>query len=133
MRWSEDLTAGNRLLTLFIALNYGGRSEILHAASRFQGNSEEEFRSCLYAPEMHDPDVIIRTGGEQRLSNFLPWQGANSELVFRKEMWPDFTRMAFEQSLARHGSHRVRASANDRDEHDPKSEITASRSEYTVR
>jgi undecaprenyl diphosphate synthase len=133
MRWSEALTADNRRLTLFIALNYGGRTEILHAASRFQGSSEEEFRSCLYAPEMHDPDVIIRTGGEQRLSNFLPWQGAHSELVFREEMWPDFTRMAFEQSLARHSSHRVRISANGQDEHDPKSEITASRSEYTVR
>ncbi|HEY5262199.1 MAG TPA: polyprenyl diphosphate synthase [Solirubrobacteraceae bacterium] len=89
---SEALTAGNRLLSLFIAFNYGGRAEILDAARRFRGSTEEEFRHCLYAPDMHDPEVIIRTGGERRLSNYLPWQAAYSELVFRDELWPDFTR-----------------------------------------
>jgi undecaprenyl diphosphate synthase len=131
MRWSEALTAGNRRLVLFIALNYGGRAEILDAASRFCGNSEEEFRRCLYA-EMHDPDMIIRTGGEQRLSNFLLWQAANSELVFREELWPDFTRKAFEQSLAQYSAGQRRSAKTTQDQSDPDDEITASRSEYTV-
>lgn len=100
MNWAETLTAGNQRLTLFIAFNYGGRAEILDAAKRFRGNTEEEFRRCLYAPEMHDPDLIIRTGSEQRLSNFLLWQTANSELVIRDELWPDFTRESLLQSLA---------------------------------
>lgn len=92
-------TARNTRLRLFLAFNYGGRAEILEAARRFEGTSEEEFRRCLYAPEMHDPDVIIRTGGERRLSNYLLWQSAYSELVFRDELWPDFTRQALEESL----------------------------------
>jgi undecaprenyl diphosphate synthase len=99
MSWSEELTAKNQGITLFIAFNYGGRAEILDAAKRFQGTTEEEFRTCLYAPEMHDPDLIIRTGGERRLSNYLLWQSAYAELVFRDEPWPDFTRETFEQSL----------------------------------
>jgi undecaprenyl diphosphate synthase len=95
----QSLTQGNTQLKLFLAFNYGGRAEILEAAKRFDGASEEDFRRCLYAPDMHDPDVIIRTGGERRLSNYLLWQSAYSELVFRDELWPDFTRRAFEQSL----------------------------------
>ena len=63
------------------------------------GETEAEFRAHLYAPDMHDPDLIIRTSGEQRISNYLLWQGAYSELVFRDELWPDFSREAFEQSL----------------------------------
>jgi len=132
MQWSEALTAGNRRLALFIALNYGGRAEILDAASRFREGGEEEFRSCLYTPDMDDPDLIIRTGGEQRLSNFLPWQGADAELVFRDEMWPDFTRAAFTQALEGHSSSSSSRTEAEPDEHDPKSEITASRSAYTV-
>jgi undecaprenyl diphosphate synthase len=99
MRWAEGLTAANTRITLFVAFNYGGRAEILDAASSFTGDTEEDFRAHLYAPEMHDPDVIIRTSGELRLSNYLLWQGAYSELVFRDELWPDFSRKAFEQSL----------------------------------
>ena len=99
MEWAERLTAANTTITLFVAFNYGGRAEILDAASSFSGGSEAEFRAHLYAPEMHDPDLIIRTSGELRLSNYLLWQGAYSELVFRDELWPDFTREAFEQSL----------------------------------
>lgn len=101
MESAESLTKANRRITLCVAFNYGGRAEILDAARRFQGGSEEDFRRCLYAPDLHDPDLIIRTGGEQRLSNYLLWQAAYSELVFREEMWPDFTRSAFEDSLAR--------------------------------
>jgi undecaprenyl diphosphate synthase len=96
---AQSQTERNTRLKLFLAFNYGGRAEILEAAKRFDGASEEEFRRCLYAPEMHDPDVIIRTGGERRLSNYLLWQSAYSELVFREELWPDFTREALEESL----------------------------------
>jgi undecaprenyl diphosphate synthase len=71
-------------------------------------SDEEEFRACLYAPEMHDPDLIIRTSGERRLSNYLLWQSAYSELVFREELWPDFTREALRQSLAEYAERRRR-------------------------
>jgi len=108
MAWAESLTAANERISLFVAFDYGGRAEILDAARRFTGGSEEDFRSCLYAPEMHDPDVIIRTSGEQRLSNYLLWQSAYSELVFRPELWPDFTREALEESLAEFASRRRR-------------------------
>ncbi len=100
MEWAEETTAGNERITLFVAFNYGGRAEIVDAARTFKGSSEEEFRGHLYAPEMHDPDLLIRTSGEQRISNYLLWQCAYSELVFRDELWPDFDREAFEQSLA---------------------------------
>jgi undecaprenyl diphosphate synthase len=99
MVWAEGLTATNRRITLFVAFNYGGRAEIIDAARAFTAGDETEFRSHLYAPEMHDPDLIIRTSGEQRLSNYLLWQGAYSELVFRDELWPDFSRQALEESL----------------------------------
>jgi undecaprenyl diphosphate synthase len=100
MERAEETTAGNERISLFVAFNYGGRAEIVDAARTFEGSSEEEFRGHLYAPEMHDPDLLIRTSGEQRISNYLLWQCAYSELVFRDELWPDFDREAFEQSLA---------------------------------
>jgi undecaprenyl diphosphate synthase len=99
MEWAEATTAGNSRITLFVAFNYGGRAEILDAARSFDGGSEEEFASHLYAPEMHDPDLLIRTSGEQRISNYLLWQCAYSELVFSEELWPDFDRAAFEGAL----------------------------------
>ena len=99
MEWAEAETAGNSRITLFVAFNYGGRAEILDAARNFQGDSEDEFRQRLYAPEMHDPDLLIRTSGEQRISNYLLWQCAYSELVFRDELWPDFDRGALEACL----------------------------------
>ena len=108
MDWAEAETAANDRITLFVAFNYGGRAEILDAARRFEGTTEEEFRDCLYAPEMHDPDLIIRTSGERRLSNYLLWQSAYSELVFRDELWPDFTREALEESLAEFSERRRR-------------------------
>src|SRR3954452_8572415 len=92
MDWAEARTAENDRITLFVAFDYGGRAEILDAAARFAGGGEDDFRALLYAPEMHDPDLIIRTSGEQRMSNYLLWQSAYSELVFRHELWPDFTR-----------------------------------------
>jgi undecaprenyl diphosphate synthase len=111
MRWAEELTAGNQRITLFVAFNYGGRAEIVDAARSFRGTSEEEFRAGLYAPEMHDPDLLIRTSGERRLSNYLLWQCAYSELVFREELWPDFDREAFEESLREFESRRRRFGA----------------------
>jgi len=99
MDWAEEKTRGNDHISLFVAFNYGGRAEIVDAARTFEGESEDDFRRHLYAPEMHDPDLLIRTSGEQRTSNYLLWQCAYSELVFREELWPDFTREAFEASL----------------------------------
>jgi undecaprenyl diphosphate synthase len=100
IEWAEAKTAENTRLTLFVAFNYGGRSEILDAALRYEGGGEEAFRQLLYAPEMHDPDLLIRTSGEQRISNYLLWQAAYSELHFTDVLWPDFSRADFEEALA---------------------------------
>jgi undecaprenyl diphosphate synthase len=91
MNWAEGETAQNERMTLFVAFNYGGRAEILDAAARFQGGNEDDFAACLYAPEMTDPDLLIRTSGEMRTSNFLLWQCAYSELIFTETLWPDFS------------------------------------------
>jgi undecaprenyl diphosphate synthase len=100
IEWAEATTEGNDRITLFVAFDYGGRDEILAAAERYGGGGEEVFRQGLSAPEMNDPDLLIRTSGEQRISNFLLWQCAYSELVFADELWPDFDREAFERCLA---------------------------------
>jgi len=99
MDWAEAQTAANERITLYVAFNYGGRAEVLDAAERYSGGGEEAFQRLLYAPEMHDPDLIIRTSGEQRMSNYLLWQSAYSELVFADELWPDFSREAFRGAL----------------------------------
>lgn len=99
MDWAEAETAANDRITLFVAFNYGGRAEILDAAARYGGGGEEAFRSLLYAPEMHDPDLLIRTSGEERISNYLLWQTAYSEFVVADELWPDFSREAFRAAL----------------------------------
>ena len=104
---AEDLTRHNDGLPLVVAFNYGGRQEIANAARALaidvaQGRlsaddvTAERFGSYLHAPDIPDPDVIIRTSGEQRLSNFLLWQAAYSELVFVPINWPDFDRTALE-------------------------------------
>lgn len=111
MDWAEELTAQNERITLFVAFNYGGRAEIVHAARTFTGETEEEFRRHLYAPDMHDPDLLIRTSGEQRISNYLLWQCAYSEFVFRDELWPDFTREAFAACLEEFAARRRRFGA----------------------
>ena len=90
MDWAERETVGNDRMTLFVAFNYGGRAEIVDAAARFSGGTEEDFAKFLYAPEMTDPDLLIRTSGERRLSNYLLWQCAYSELVFSDALWPEF-------------------------------------------
>jgi undecaprenyl diphosphate synthase len=105
MNWAEGETASNTRMILFVAFNYGGRGEILDAAARFEGGTEEDFKQFLYAPEMSDPDLLIRTSGEIRTSNFLLWQCAYSELVFTERLWPDFSeddlRAALEEYEAR--------------------------------
>jgi undecaprenyl diphosphate synthase len=99
MNWAEQLTAANELLTFFVPINYGGRAEILQAAEKFTGSTEEDFAALLYAPDMHDPELLIRAGAEQRISNFLLWQAADAFLVFSKEMWPEFSRESFEAAI----------------------------------
>jgi len=113
MQAAERLTASNSGLQVFVALDYGGRAEILAAAERYSGGGEEAFAKLLYDPQMHDPDLVIRTSGEQRLSNFLLWQTAYAELVFRSELWPDFDRRAFLQAIAEYGARRRRFGGRD--------------------
>ena len=108
IEWAEDLTAAHRRNTLFVAFDYGGRTEILDAAADYEGGGEEEFRRRLYAPEMNDPDLVIRTSGEQRLSNYLLWQTAYSEFVSCPELWPDFDRPSLERALAEYATRRRR-------------------------
>jgi undecaprenyl diphosphate synthase len=111
MDWAEAKTRGNDRVTLFVAFNYGGRAEIVDAARTFNGETEEDFRRHLYAPDMHDPDLLIRTSGELRVSNYLLWQIAYAELVFRDELWPDFSRQAFTESLEEFAARRRRFGA----------------------
>jgi undecaprenyl diphosphate synthase len=102
---AEARTADNGRLHLFIAMNYGGRQEIVDAARRFAAEfgpeaGVDEFARCLYAPELPDPELLIRTSGEKRLSNFLLWQCAYAELHFSDRMWPDFDGEALGLALA---------------------------------
>ncbi len=113
MEWAEATTAGNDTMTLFVAFNYGGRAEILDAAERYRGGGEQRFRELLYAPDMSDPDLVIRTSGEQRLSNFLLWQSAYSELHFSDCLWPDFRRADLEAALQEYASRRRRFGARE--------------------
>jgi undecaprenyl diphosphate synthase len=108
IEWAEGLTEHNTGRTLFVAFDYGGRAEILHAAQAYGGGGEEEFRRHLYAPDLEDPDLIIRTGGELRLSNFLLWESAYSELYFSEKMWPDFDREEFERAVASYSGREYR-------------------------
>ncbi|MBL6633492.1 MAG: di-trans,poly-cis-decaprenylcistransferase [Thermoleophilia bacterium] len=92
---AEARTARHERMRLFIAMNYGGRAEIVDAARRFAseappGAPDEDFGRFMYAPDLRDPELIIRTSGEERLSNFLLWQSAYAELVFSDRLWPDF-------------------------------------------
>jgi undecaprenyl diphosphate synthase len=107
---AEQATAHNRRLTLTMALSYGGRAEICQAARRLAEEAvagridpaqidEAMFASFLYTYDIPDPDLVIRTSGEQRISNFLLWQLAYAELLFVDTLWPDFSRQNFEQAI----------------------------------
>jgi undecaprenyl diphosphate synthase len=111
---AEQMTASNSGLSVFVAFDYGGRDEILRAALRYDGGGEAAFARLLYAPGMHDPDLVIRTSGEQRLSNFLLFQSAYSELVFRRELWPDFSQRCLEECLAEYAERRRRFGGRER-------------------
>jgi undecaprenyl diphosphate synthase len=111
----EGETAGNDRLNLWVALDYGGRAEIVEAARRLAESGiepseidENVLRANLYAPELPDPDLLIRTSGELRISNFLLWQLAYSELVFVDTLWPDFGHAELEQALAAYAQRRRR-------------------------
>jgi undecaprenyl diphosphate synthase len=108
----EAETAGKTRLQLWIAFDYGGRSEIVDAARRAADAGaeldEESFASFLYAPEMPDPDLLIRTSGELRISNFLLWQLAYAELVFVDTLWPDFGEQELRSALDDYASRRRR-------------------------
>jgi undecaprenyl diphosphate synthase len=105
---AEALTQENDGMRVYVAFDYGGRDEIVSAAERYRGGGEAAFAALLHAPQMHDPDLLIRTSGERRLSNFLLWQAAYSELVFREEMWPEFGRQTLEEALAEYAARRRR-------------------------
>ncbi len=101
-----ELTKNNRRITVCIAFNYGGRAEILEAVRRIvregvpaDNINEDMFQRHLYSPDMPDPDLIIRTGGEMRISNFLLWQSAYSEYYSVPTYWPDFGRDDIEKAL----------------------------------
>jgi undecaprenyl diphosphate synthase len=112
---AEELTRGNTRMTLVVAFNYGSRREIANAAQRLarevaEGRrdpatiTEDVLAGYLDAPDIPDPDLIIRTSGEQRLSNFLMWQAAYSELVFVPILWPDFDKAALEGAIAEYAT-----------------------------
>jgi len=111
MRGAELLTRENTGMRVFVAFDYGGRAEIVDAARRYRGGGEAQFARLLGTAEMHDPQLLIRTSGERRLSNFLLWQAAHAELVFRDELWPDFGRQALEASLAEYERRKTASAA----------------------
>ena len=115
MEAMEDRTELNSRLGLWIAFDYGGRAELVEAARRLVDSGvdpreidENVFAENLYAPELPDPDLLIRTSGELRVSNFLLWQVAYSELVFVDELWPDFGARELREALAEYAQRRRR-------------------------
>lgn len=111
INYAEALTATNNSLVLTIALSYGSRQELVHAAKALcqkvadgqvslESIDEESFAQCLYTAGVPEPDLLIRTGGEQRLSNFLLWQAAYTELFFTEVLWPDFTAGHMTQAIS---------------------------------
>ncbi len=112
LKRAMEMTKSNTRLYLYLALSYGGRAEIVDAVNRIISAGvdeidEESFRNYLYAPEAPDPDLLIRTAGEKRISNFLLWQLAYTELYFTDVLWPDFRRDEFRKAIEDY-SRRVR-------------------------
>jgi undecaprenyl diphosphate synthase len=115
MEEMEQVTAQNQRLQLWVAFDYGGRDELIRVARELieagvpaDAVDEQVFRSHLYAPSMPDPDLVIRTSGELRLSNFLPWQSAYAELHFTPALWPDFGEEELREALEAYASRRRR-------------------------
>ena len=111
----EDRTGLNTRINLWVAFDYGGRSELVEATRRIVESGveaadidENVFAAHLYAPELPDPDLLIRTSGELRISNFLLWQVAYSELVFVDKLWPDFDARDLREALAEYAQRRRR-------------------------
>ncbi len=108
----EEATATETRLNLWIAFDYGGRAELVEAARRIAESGaevdEESFGRYLYAPEMPDPDLVIRTSGELRVSNFLLWQSAYAEFAFVDTLWPDFGPKEFRAAIEDYASRRRR-------------------------
>jgi undecaprenyl diphosphate synthase len=108
----EAATSGETRLSLWIAFDYGGRAEIVAAARRLAESGaevdEDSFARALYAPGMPDPDLVIRTSGELRVSNFLLWQSAYAEFVFVDTLWPDFGPEEFRSALEDYAQRRRR-------------------------
>lgn len=104
-----ERSKNNTTVTAVFALNYGGRKEILRAVNRIikdrikEEIDEEIFSSYLYTSDLPEPDMIVRTGGEKRISGFLPWQAVYSELYFTDKYWPDFDEKAFEEAIEEFG------------------------------
>ena len=107
----SDRTASFQRMTLTLALSYGGRQEIVDAARRLADQvrrgalepsqiNEARFAAALYAPDLPDPDLLIRTSGEQRLSNFLLWQSSYTELYVTPKLWPDFSKEDLVEAIA---------------------------------
>ena len=130
---SAELTRDNRRLTLTLAFNYGGRAEIIDAVRAMVADgtptdkvTEKRLRQYLYAPDMPDPDLVVRTSGEYRISNFLLWELAYSELVFTDVLWPDFRRTdlydavrEFQHRDRRYGGVKAKATATSTAEASP--------------
>lgn len=110
MRWAREVTTENSCMTLAIAFNYGGRAEVVDAARAVAAAggpdaiTEQAICGALYLPDMREPDLIVRTAGEQRTSNFLLWQGAYSELVFLDILWPDFNVDALRSAIGQYAA-----------------------------
>ncbi len=111
MRWAEEITGRNSGTTLTLALNYGGRSELVDAFRRLANEiqqkrisadriTEEDIHRHLYTAHMPDPDLLIRTSGEMRISNFLPWQIAYTEIFVTERFWPDFRGIHLLEAIA---------------------------------
>jgi len=101
-------TSGNTGLRFHICLNYGSRAEILRAAALAKDFTDEEFSANLYSAGVPDPDLLIRPGGEKRISNFLLWQAAYSELVFSDALWPDYSPGDFDEAIEEYRSRKRR-------------------------
>ncbi|MBQ7197538.1 MAG: di-trans,poly-cis-decaprenylcistransferase [Synergistaceae bacterium] len=106
MQWAEDYTAEQKIMDFVICLNYGGRAEIIDAVNALIASkpetpvTEADLRKHFYLPDVPDPDLIIRTSGELRLSNFWLWESAYSEYYFTETFWPDFDEAELDKALA---------------------------------